>query len=94
MWGIKIPQRILGLKDDGNVGKLTLDTVNGANQKELHAKIVKARLDFVDHIIEADIIKVEAKLKKKLTEKEKIKLTNKRFEKGWKNRIADYKYED
>lgn len=50
-WGIKIPQRVLGVDDDGVVGKQTLNAVNSyPNQKELHEKLINARLNFVDLI--------------------------------------------
>ena len=52
VWGIKIPQRILGVIQDGNVGPLTLKRVNDyANQHELFDKIKQARLDFIDNIV-------------------------------------------
>jgi lysozyme family protein len=50
-WGIKIPQRVLGVDDDGVVGKQTLSAVNSyPDQKELHSKLINARLNFVDLI--------------------------------------------
>lgn len=51
VWGIKIPQRVLLVKDDGAVGKKTLEAVNSASQKELFDDLKQARLDFVDEII-------------------------------------------
>lgn len=93
VWGIKIPQRILGLKEDGTVGKLTLEAVNSFDQQALHSKLILARITFIDDIIRADIERVETKLKKKLTEKEKLKLTNKKFEKGWKARVLSYGFQ-
>ena len=51
IWGIKIPQRALLLKDDGYVGSLTLSAVNNANQKELHALIKSERIKFVNNIV-------------------------------------------
>lgn len=53
-WGIKIPQRILGVDDDGNVGNITISAVNNANQKELFDKIWKAREVFFKQICERD----------------------------------------
>lgn len=50
-WGIKIPQRLLGLKDDGVVGTKTLQAINGSNQKELFDKIFKAREKFLNDIV-------------------------------------------
>ena len=52
VWGIKIPQSILGVTQDGNVGPLTLKKVNDySNQHELFDKIKQARLNFIDGII-------------------------------------------
>lgn len=50
-WGIVIPQRILGLTDDGVVGPKTLVAVNSANQKELFDKIFEARKKFLNDIV-------------------------------------------
>jgi len=50
-WGIKIPQRVLGLKQDGVVGPATLKAINSANQKELFNKIFEARKKFLNDIV-------------------------------------------
>ena len=73
-WGIKIPQRLLELKQDGVVGPKTLEKVNSYNQEELFNLIKQARLDFVDGIVSRDP-------------------SQKRFEKGWKNRINYFQFE-
>lgn len=52
-WGIIIPQRILGLKEDGIVGYKTLQAVNMQNQSEFYAKVVSAKLTFIDNLIAA-----------------------------------------
>ena len=49
--GIKIPQRILGVKSDGIVGKETLNRVNSVNQKALFEAIVVERRLFIDSIV-------------------------------------------
>lgn len=74
-WGIKIPQRILGLKEDGLVGPATLKAVNSVNQKELFDKIFKAREKFFNDIV-------------------KNNPSQKRFIKGWLNRLNDFKYSE
>ena len=51
VWGIKIPQRILGVVADGQVGDKTIQALNAANQAELYAKIFQARKDFISQIV-------------------------------------------
>jgi lysozyme family protein len=72
-WGIKIPQRVLGLKEDGIVGKLTIDAINSADPEQLFNKIYQARLDYLNQIIARTP-------------------AYKKFEKGWKNRLKDFKF--
>ena len=51
IYGIKIPQRILGVKVDGIVGNKTLSAVNEyPDQRELFRKIKKERIEFIDRI--------------------------------------------
>lgn len=52
--GIKIPQRLMGLKTDGVVGPITLNSVNNANQRNLFFMIKEARLEFIDDIVKND----------------------------------------
>ena len=49
--GIKIPQRILGVKDDGIVGAKTIAAINSTDPIELFQKIHDARIKFVDDIV-------------------------------------------
>lgn len=49
-YGIIRPQRILGVEDDGDVGSITLNTLNNYNQKELFDLIKKDRLTYIDEI--------------------------------------------
>ena len=51
IWGIKLPQRLLKLKEDGVVGPVTLKAINSADPKVLHSQLVAARLKFVDDIV-------------------------------------------
>ena len=72
-WGIKIPQRILGLKDDGIVGYITLNTLNKAIKEDKEAflkKLYDARYKFLK-----DITIKNPKLSV--------------FLKGWNNRMND-----
>lgn len=48
---IREVQRLLGVSDDGIVGKITLDAVNSANQQELFTDIKIERIAFVEDII-------------------------------------------
>lgn len=53
-WGITIPQRILGLKEDGVVGAKTLLAVNSADQQKLFDEIFEARKKFLNDIVKRD----------------------------------------
>ncbi len=72
-WGIKIPQRLLLLPDDGIAGPNTVAAVNAQNQADFHMKIYNARLAFIKNII-------------------KEKPSQKKFEKGWINRLNDFQF--
>lgn len=72
-WGVKIPQRLLGLKDDGIVGYVTLNKINEVIKKDKDnflQELYNARFKYLQ-----DIIKRNPKLKV--------------FEKGWNNRMND-----
>lgn len=71
--GIVIPQRLLGLKDDGIVGPLTLAAVNNADPRKLFDDIKKEREAFLWRIV-------------------KKNPSQKRFIKGWLNRLNDLKF--
>lgn len=51
--GIRIPQRILGVKADGIVGPLTLDAVAQADREELFGAIQARREMYVRRIVES-----------------------------------------
>lgn len=72
-WGIQIPQRLLGLKEDGIVGDITISKINSLNQKELFDSIFNARVEFLNNIVKKDI-------------------SQKKFIKGWLNRLNDFKF--
>lgn len=50
-WGIKIPQRLLGLKDDGIVGPKTIAAINAQNPLSFHADIYQRRKQFLQDIV-------------------------------------------
>lgn len=52
--GIKIPQRVLGVKADGVVGPRTLAAVNTADPSDLFDRLKTARLDYLDGIIRSN----------------------------------------
>jgi lysozyme family protein len=89
--GIVIPQRILGVEQDGIVGNQTLSAVNFADPDQLFDAIYKARVDFLNEITQKSIASYEQKIGRKATEKELLKYTNKRFLKGWLNRLKSIK---
>lgn len=75
-WGIVIPQRIMGLTQDGIVGPKTISKVNDLivkDAKSFFNEIYAARTKFLDDIV-------------------KNNLSQKKFIKGWKNRLADFKF--
>lgn len=54
VWGIKIPQRILGVAQDGIVGPATLAAVNGADPEPLWYEIYGERARFLANIVKND----------------------------------------
>lgn len=74
-WGIRIPQRLLGVKEDGIVGPVTLAALNSQDPRSFHAKVWAARLKFYEDIVRRDA-------------------SQKRFLRGWKNRLNDYRWKE
>lgn len=91
-WGIIIPQRVLGVTPDGSVGPKTIDALNKCNQRTFHHSIVDERVKFLNDIVTSSIVKYEKAIGRKATEAELLKHTNKRFIKGWMNRLNDFKF--
>ncbi len=52
-YGIKLPQKLLGVEIDGIVGNKTLAAINSSNPKELFDKIKAERMAFIDRICES-----------------------------------------
>ncbi len=50
-YGIKLPQKILGVKIDGIVGAKTIAAVNARDPRELFAAIKKERAAFIERIV-------------------------------------------
>ena len=74
-WGIKIPQRVIGVNPDGKVGNDTLNAINSGNQKDIFTLIWNARFKFINDIVSRDP-------------------SQKRFLKGWLNRLNSFKFKD
>lgn len=91
VYGIKIPQRLLGVESDGIVGKKTLAALNAADPDKLFDQIFNARLKYFDDIVASSVARYESRIGRKSTEVERMRHTNQRFVKGWKNRLYDLK---
>lgn len=50
-WGIIIPQRILGVSQDGIVGAKTIAALNAVNQKQFFTQVYTAREKFLRDIV-------------------------------------------
>jgi lysozyme family protein len=72
--GIKIPQRLLGVKADGIVGPKTLAAVNAADSAKLFNDLKAEREAFLKRIVARNP-------------------SQKKFLRGWMNRLNDLKYE-
>lgn len=70
VYGIKIPQRILGVKQDGIVGNKTLEALNAQDPDKLFQVIYEARKKYLNDITIS-------------------RPANKRFLRGWLNRLED-----
>lgn len=73
-WGIKIPQRLLGVVPDGIVGRRTLKALNGQDQEEFFDSVWFARGRFIEDIIRRDP-------------------SQKKFRKGWINRLNSFEFQ-
>lgn len=89
--GIKIPQRLLGVNVDGIVGPKTIEAVNFADPQSLFLAIYDERVKFINNIVERSVSEYEKKIGRKATEPELLKYTQKRFRKGWLNRLSELK---
>lgn len=99
IWGsgagyIKTIQQVLGVTPDGIVGKITLRAINENPHPDwLFQRLWDRRKKFFEDIVARSVKAYEKKLGRKATEKELLKYTQKRFLKGWLNRLNDFKYE-
>lgn len=99
IWGtgagyIKIIQGVLAVRQDGIVGDITIGKINGWNpQGNLFDRLWARRKKFFEDITASSIAEYERKIGRKATERELMTHTNKRFIKGWLNRLNDFKFE-
>lgn len=89
--GIVIPQRILGVTPDGIVGAKTISALNKQDPRALFDKIYNARRQFLYDITASSVKAYEKKIGRFSTDAEQLKYTNKRFIKGWLNRLESIK---
>ena len=100
VWGsgagyIKTIQGVLGVKQDGIVGNVTLNIINGYTpQKELFDKLWKRREKYFNDIVARSVAAYEKKIGRPATETEKIRHTQKKYLNGWLNRLNSFKFEE
>lgn len=98
IWGsgssyVKVIQGVLGVKQDGQVGPVTLAKMNGwVTQKGLFDRLWARRKQYFDNLVARSVADYERKIGRKATEQELLKHTQKRFLKGWMNRLNSFQY--
>lgn len=98
VWGsgpgyIRQIQGVLGVRQDGIVGPVTLGKINTWNpQQALFDKLWARRKKFFEVIVAASIADYQLKVGRKATEAELMRYTKKRFLKGWLNRLNDFRF--
>jgi lysozyme family protein len=74
------------LVEDGVLGQTTISVLNGLDEQKLWDALVADRFAFLDSITEYSVNKFK-QTHPNATEADLMKYTNKRFLKGWKNRM-------
>ena len=77
---------------DGKIGPKTIELINSQDSKKLFDKYKQARIDYYQKLVDASVDKYKKKYPK-ATEKDLLKNTQKKFEKGWKKRANSITYE-
>ena len=72
---VKEVQRVLGVKDDGVIGNITLSAINSWSPLPLFGQIKQARIAYIERICNS-------------------RPANKKFKKGWYNRINALEYSE
>lgn len=98
VWGsglgyIKKVQEVAGVKADGVIGPKTIAAINNADQETLFNKLWQRRKKWFEDVVASSVKNYERKIGRAATEAEKMKHTNKRFLKGWLNRLNDFTFE-
>lgn len=100
VWGsgsgyIKTIQGVLGCKADGIVGPITLGKINGWKpQKDLFDRLWKRREKFFNDLVARSVASYEKKIGRPATESEKLRYTQKKWLRGWMNRLNSFKFEE
>lgn len=99
IWGsgpgyIKTIQQVVGVKPDGMVGPVTLQAINTADQQDLFNRLWLRRKKFFLDLVDNSVKEYERRLGRKATERELLKYTQKRFLKGWLNRLNSFEFEE
>lgn len=100
VWGsgagyIKHIQGVLGVRQDGIVGPVTLGKINGWNpQSALFDKLWARRKKFFEDVVARSVADYERKVGRKATQTELYQYTKKKFLKGWLNRLNDFKFNE
>lgn len=95
-WGVRIPQRLLRLNEDGVAGPKTLAAVNAQDPAIFHDRLRVARLKYINDVVahSIDVYTKEqlSKGKPSPTDGELMKQTAWMFKQGWINRLNDFKF--
>ena len=83
-----------GMKPDGMVGPVTLQAINTADQQDLFNRLWLRRKKFFLDLVDNSVKEYERRLGRKATERELLKYTQKRFLKGWLNRLNSFEFEE
>ncbi len=90
--GIIIPQRLLGVSQDGIVGIKTITALNSKDGKSFFQQLKDARHKYHADIIANSIRKYEKRIGRKSTLAEQKRYTNKKYENGWNRRVNSIIY--
>lgn len=87
VYGIKNPQKVLGVTVDGIVGAQTIQALNSKPQELLFARLKACRVQYINNLCEKSLNAYQRKIGRKAIDAEKYKYTQYKFKKGWLSRI-------